>query len=127
MKKWLMAVLFGTMLVLGACGGAGDDNANEPADINDGGTEEEATDDGATDDGGAVDTAAAEDAFQKSCASCHGQDLSGGAGPDLTSVGSSLSADEILDIIENGQGSMPGGLLSGDDATAVADWLAEHK
>ena len=127
MKKWLMAALFGTMLVLGACGGAGDDNANEPADTNDGGTEEEATDDGATDDGGAVDTAAAEDAFQKSCASCHGQDLSGGAGPDLTSVGSSLSADEILDIIENGQGSMPGGLLSGDDATAVADWLADHK
>lgn len=121
MKKWLMAVLFGTMLVLGACGGAGDDNANEPADTNDEGTEEPA------EDGGTVDTAAAEDAYQQSCASCHGQDLSGGAGPDLTDVGSRLSAEDIKDIIENGQGSMPGGLLSGDDATAVADWLAEHK
>ena len=121
MKKWLMAVLFGTLLVLGACGGGANDNANEPAETNDEGTEEPA------DEGGIVDTAAAEDAFQQSCASCHGQDLSGGAGPDLTDVGSRLSAEDIKDIIENGQGSMPGGLLSGDDATAVAEWLADHK
>ena len=33
MKKWLMAVLFGTVLVLGACGGGGDTNdTEEPAD-----------------------------------------------------------------------------------------------
>lgn len=125
MKKWLMAVLFGTVLVLGACGGGGDTNdTEEPADT------EESADEGAeesADDGGAVDTAAAEDAYKQSCASCHGQDLSGGAGPDLTTIGSKLSASEIEDIIVNGQGSMPGGLLSGDDATAVAEWLAEHK
>lgn len=119
MKKWLMAVLFGTVLVLGACGGGGDDDTSEPAD--DAGDTEE------TDDGGSVDTAAAEDAYKSSCASCHGQDLSGGAGPDLTNVGSDHSAADIEDIIENGQGSMPGGLLSGDDATAVAEWLADHK
>lgn len=126
MKKWLMAVLFGTLLVLGACGGGANDNANEPADTNDEGTEEPA-DDGAADEGGTVDTAAAEDAFQQSCASCHGEDLSGGAGPELTNIGSELSAEDIEGIIENGQGSMPGGLLSGDDATAVAEWLADHK
>src|SRR5690625_7591747 len=77
MKKWLMAVLFGTLLVLGACGGGGDDNTQEPADNNDEGTEEPA------DDGGAVDTAAAEEIYQQSCASCHGEDLSGTAGPSL--------------------------------------------
>lgn len=113
MKKWLTAVLFGTVLVLGACGGGGSDDA-EPAD------------DGAANDG-AVDTAAAEDVYKSSCASCHGGDLTGGAGPDLTKVGANLSADQIEDVIANGQGSMPGGLISGDDATAVAEWLAEHK
>jgi|SRR5690625_2559463 len=117
MKKWLMAVLFGTLLVLGACGGGGADT-EEPADE---GTEESA------DDGGTVDTAAAEDVYKSSCASCHADDLSGGVGPDLTEIGSKLSADEIEDIIANGQGSMPAGTATGDDATAVAEWLAEHK
>lgn len=139
MKKWLMAVLFGTVLVLGACGGGDDTNdTEEPADTGesvetdegtDGGTDEgadEGTEDSA-EDGGTVDTAAAEEAYQQSCASCHGADLTGGAGPDLTAIGSKLSADEIADIIENGQGSMPGGLLSGEDATAVAEWLAEQQ
>src|SRR5699024_12021610 len=41
--------------------------------------------------------------FSQNCASCHGDDLSGGMGPDLTKVGSELSADEIKDIIENGK------------------------
>jgi|SRR5690625_165488 len=118
MKKWLMAVLFGTLLVLGACGGGGSDDTQEPADE---GTEESA------EDGGAVDTAAAEDAYKASCASCHGDDLSGGAGPALDAVGSDYSADEIEDIIANGKGSMPAGLISGDEATAVAEWLADHK
>lgn len=111
-----MALLLGTVLVLGACGGGGDDTS-EPAD--------DATEE--ADDGGTVDSAAAEDAYKSSCASCHGQDLEGGAGPDLENVGSKLSADEIEGVIENGQGSMPGGLLSGDDATAVAEWLATHE
>lgn len=115
MKKWLMVVMFATMLVLAACGGGDSGDTSEPAD-NDEGTEES----------GSVDTAAAEDAYKASCASCHGQNLEGGAGPSLENAGSDLSADEIEDIIVNGVGSMPGGLLSGDDATAVAEWLANH-
>lgn len=115
-----MAVLFGTLLVLGACGGA-NDNAKEPAQNNDGGTEEPAN------EGGTVDTAAAEESYKKSCASCHGEDLSGGVGPSLEKVGADHSAEDIKNIIENGQGSMPGGLLSGEDADQVAEWLAQHK
>ncbi len=65
--------------------------------------------------------------FANSCASCHGGDLTGGAGPDLTTVGASLSAEEIQDIIENGQGTMPPGLLQGQEANEVAAWLAEMK
>ncbi|MGM8212564.1 cytochrome c551 [Virgibacillus sp. W0430] len=119
MKKWLLTLLFGTALVLGACGGGDDGASDEPADTGD--ETEEAG------DGGTVDTAAAEDVYKSSCASCHGADLSGGAGPDLTNVGSDHSADDIANIIENGQGNMPGGLVSGDDVDLLANWLAEKK
>jgi cytochrome c551 len=115
MKKWFMAVLFGTLLVLGACGGSDDNNDNN-------------ADNGATeDDGGTVDMAAGEDVYKKSCASCHGDDLSGAVGPSLEKVGADHSVDDIKNIIENGQGSMPAGLVSGDDEQAVAEWLATHK
>ncbi|MFA1821355.1 cytochrome c551 [Virgibacillus oceani] len=122
MKKWLLTIVFGSALVLGACGGD-DDGADEPVDDNgDTDTEESADDNG---DGGSVDVAAAEEAFQQSCASCHGADLTGGAGPDLTDAGSNYSSDEIADIIENGKGSMPAGTATGDDVDLLANWLAE--
>jgi|SRR5690625_543705 len=120
MKKWLLTIVFGSALVLGACGG-GDDGADEPADDN-GDTD---TEESAGDEGGSVDTAAAEEAFQASCASCHGADLTGGAGPDLTDAGANYSADEIVDIIENGTGSMPAGTATGEDVDLLANWLAE--
>jgi|SRR5699024_1916351 len=107
MKKWLTAVLFGTLLVLGACGGGGsDDNGSE--------------------DTGSTDSAAGEEVYQQNCASCHGDDLSGQAGPSLETVGADHSADDIKDIIDEGPGNMPAGLVSGDDADAVAEWLASH-
>src|SRR5699024_191770 len=111
MKKWLFAVLLGTMLVLGACGGddnADDNAATEENAANHGHATEENADDhnnaanNEHGNGDSVETAAAEDVFERNCASCHGNDLSGGAGPDLTSIGSDYDADEIGDIIENG-------------------------
>jgi mono/diheme cytochrome c family protein len=73
-------------------------------------------------------TADAGDAlFQQSCASCHGGDLVSGGAPDLDKIGSKYSKDEIEAIIVNGQGGMPGGILKGEDADAVASWLAEKK
>ncbi|MEH7225096.1 cytochrome c [Bacillus sp. JJ1566] len=113
MKRKLFGFLLGTALVfaLAACGGGDDNNAaNEPAGDNGGAT--------------AVN---AEKIAQQNCASCHGQDLSGGAGPDLSKIGSKYSQDEIAGIIENGQGSMPGGIIKGEDKDAVAAWLAEKK
>ncbi|SFF53702.1 cytochrome c550 [Halobacillus alkaliphilus] len=69
-----------------------------------------------------------EEMFQSKCASCHGGNLEGGAGPNLTEVGSRYSAEEIKDIIVNGKGSqMPAGLYTGEQATALAEWLAEKK
>ncbi|HEX6593052.1 MAG TPA: cytochrome c [Bacillota bacterium] len=113
MKKWLMAVLFGSALVLGACGGGGDDGATNGDD--------------AADNGETTEASGAEDLYKQSCASCHGEDLSGGAGPDLNNAGANNSADEIKDIIVNGVGTMPAQDLSDEDAQTLADWLAEKK
>ncbi|RDY72016.1 MULTISPECIES: cytochrome c550 [Halobacillus] len=73
-------------------------------------------------------SASPEELYQNQCASCHGGDLGGGAGPNLQQVGSRYSAEEINDIIVNGKGSaMPAGLYTGEQATKLAEWLAEKK
>ncbi|RAK19951.1 cytochrome c551 [Anoxybacillus vitaminiphilus] len=109
MKKKLFGLLLGTSLVLAACGGG-----------------EEAADNNNNGDGGAT-AAAAEDIYKQSCASCHGQNLEGQVGPSLEKVGSKYSKDEIKQIIEKGRGSMPGGLIQGEDVDKVAEWLAAKK
>jgi len=108
LKKKLLALLMGTSLVLAACGGGGD----------------EATDGG----GGSEETTAsagnAEKLYNNKCSSCHGADLAGGVGPNLTKVGANLAKEDIENIIIKGQGAMPGGQLQGEDASEVAEWLA---
>ncbi|MDY0408907.1 cytochrome c551 [Virgibacillus soli] len=114
MKKKLLAVLFGTALVLGACGGGGDDGASKDKDTG-------------SDTGGET-ASAAEEIYQQNCSMCHGQDLSGGAGHDLRKIGSKHSAEEIEDIIHNGIGSMaPQKQVSDEDAKELAEWLAAKK
>src|SRR5699024_11119032 len=66
-----------------------------------------------------------EEIFANSCASCHGGDLTGGAGPDLTSVGSDHSKEHILSVIDEGQGAMHAGLIQGEEAEELTAWLAE--
>jgi mono/diheme cytochrome c family protein len=67
--------------------------------------------------------------FKQNCASCHGQNLEGIAGPNLTKVGSKYDAKQIADIIKNGKGGkMPPGMLKKQpEIEAVAKWLAEKK
>lgn len=116
MNKKLLALIMGAGLVLAACGG-GDDNADKDTD--------KSTDPGTTTETASVD---AEKIVSAKCISCHGQNLEGqGNFPALNNVGSRLSEDEILNVIENGRGAMPGGIISGDDAQAVAEWLAAKK
>ncbi|PLT32594.1 cytochrome c551 [Bacillus sp. V5-8f] len=110
MKKKLLALLMGTSLILAACGG-GEDNADNDSANN------ETT-------AGAGDVAKT---FENKCSSCHGQNLEGGVGPDLTKVGAEHSKEDIEKIITDGQGNMPGGLLQGEEADQVAAWLAEKK
>ncbi len=80
---------------------------------------------------GVTDPVAIEKIAKEKCISCHGNDLTGAMGPDLTKIGSTLSESEIKDILNKGKGQMPAkpanGLQSDDEVNAVAKWLSEQK
>lgn len=112
MKKSLMALLFGTALVLGACGG---EESSEPEAPEETPSEGESTID-------------AEQIVNQNCITCHGENLEGqGNFPALNDVGARLSEEEIRSVIENGQGAMPAKIIEGEEADAVAAWLSEKK
>lgn len=114
MKKAIMALLFGTALILGACGA--DENVEPPADVP------------VETPGADADAVDAEQVVNRACISCHGENLEGrGNFPPLDDVGARLSEEEILDIIINGQGAMPPRIIEGAEAEAVAEWLAEKE
>ncbi|WP_040227763.1 cytochrome c551 [Bhargavaea cecembensis] len=128
MKRKLMMLLFGSALVLGACGG-NDDNADDnTTDTGNDNATEETTDNNTDTGGGETAGVDPEKVVQQKCISCHGENLEGqGNFPELDNVGSRLSEEEIHDTIENGRGGMPGGLIEGDELDAVAHWLSEKK
>jgi len=129
-RFWGFAVAGALTIALSACGGGGDQAqqpAGQPA------TETPATETPATETPPATggnatyDAAAAEATYKNKCASCHGQNLEGMVGPNLTAVGSKYSREQIMEIIEKGKGGMPPGMATGADAEAVAAWLADKK
>ncbi|RXT13765.1 cytochrome c [Ammoniphilus sp. CFH 90114] len=122
--KRIVSIALSTTLIaaLAACGGGGGDQA-APAPAPAPAEQQQPAAGG----GGTVDATAAEAKYNQGCAACHGADLSGGAGPALKQVGAKLSEEQILGIINNGQGGMPPKMLQGADAELVAAWLAEHK
>lgn len=64
---------------------------------------------------------------QSSCIGCHGDTLAGGAGgPSLLET--EKGVDEIIDVINNGQGAMPGGMFEGTDEELeiLAEYIAAH-
>lgn len=115
MNKKLLALLMGATLALAACGS---DEAEEKPANNSGGSSSETV---------TADAGNEAKLYENKCSSCHGQNLEGGIGPALDKVGSSMSQEEIEEIIISGKGAMPGNVLKGEDATAVATWLAEKK
>jgi cytochrome c551 len=108
-KKLLLAFVTGSMLLtMAACGSNNNNSSNK-------------------DSGEPVSAANGEKLFKQSCASCHGAELEGIVGPELKKVGAKYSEKDIEDIIHDGRGSMPGGVLEGNDAKSVAKWLATKK
>jgi mono/diheme cytochrome c family protein len=64
-------------------------------------------------------------AFVTSCGGCHtlsDAETSGAVGPSLD--GAKLTAAQVEEILANGKGAMPAGLLSGADAAAMAAYVA---
>ncbi|PUB17861.1 cytochrome c551 [Paenisporosarcina sp. OV554] len=112
MKLKLLAAIFGSVLMIAACGGG----------------DEEATVTNKKNGGEVVETQDAEKIVQGNCTSCHGGNLEGqGNFPNLTDVGSRLSQEEILKVIQEGRGAMPANIIEGAEAEVVAEWLSNKK
>ncbi len=138
MKKTLLLIT-GLILamILVACGGNdnnnnntenndGTDNNTEETNNNDTDNNNDATNNDANNNNDT--TASAEEVYKNNCASCHGDDLEGeGDAPGLEAVGSDMSEDEIREQIEDGGDGMPGGLIEGEEADQVAQWLSDKK
>jgi cytochrome c550 len=93
-------------------------NSKEMAEEHGEGTEETA--EGGTAEGGEFDP---EGHYEQACISCHGGNYEGGAGPALTGVGDRYSKEEIKEILQNGKGAMPPGLVPAENQDAMAEWL----
>lgn len=67
--------------------------------------------------------------FSTMCAGCHGADLKGQAGPMLLGVGNKYQDPKQIEeiILKGTTRGMPGGLVQGDDAKKLAEWLAKQK
>ncbi|WP_100406771.1 cytochrome c550 [Bacillus solitudinis] len=71
--------------------------------------------------------AAGEELAGQSCIACHGADLTGSGGPDLTALEGKYSQEEIAGIIQNGQGAMPPQTnLNSVEADAIAQFLLSN-
>ena len=68
------------------------------------------------------DAARGASVYAATCAGCHGADASGGVGPALRGRG--LTADEVEAVVATGRGTMPAGLVSGQDLADVAAYVA---
>ena len=143
MKKFWLALVLGSVLVLAACGsndettdksdtivsnnqGATDNTEDDNDATENNGDPGEGTTDAETADSGSI--AAGEKVVHQACISCHGANLEGrGNIPPLNNVGSRLSQEEILNVIENGKGAMPPKIVTGEDAENAAAYLATLK
>jgi len=72
-----------------------------------------------------------ESIFLVQCAPCHGETGDGLSGKAHDFMTGRLSKDQVLAVIKNGSnqlgyqmGAMPAGMASGDDAEAIATWIA---
>lgn len=131
-KMWKVLFIALVMIALAACGGNGTDEGT-PDETAPGTTEEtpdagsetpEQPEEGTNETGETSLATQGEEAYQKSCISCHGANLEGGAGPALNNL--TLSKEEIVDVIKNGRGSMPGNLAPGQEE-AIADYLLSQQ
>ena len=63
--------------------------------------------------------------YKFGCVSCHGENLEGLAGPPVTNMKAKYSEEEMLKLLNDGVGMMPGGLLTEEESKIVTKWLLE--
>ncbi|MEY9868345.1 cytochrome c550 [Peribacillus sp. B2I2] len=68
-------------------------------------------------------SASPEDIYKQNCISCHGNAYQGGVGPALKGVSDRLSVDEVKNVITNGRGAMPPGLVEEQNIDAMAEYI----
>ncbi|WP_019415419.1 cytochrome c551 [Paenisporosarcina sp. TG20] len=109
MNTKLLAAFLASAILLAACGGN-----EEAAPLGE--------------DVEVVESKDAEEIVQGNCISCHGGNLEGrGTYPALDDIGSRLTEEEILYVIQNGQGVMPKNIIEGAEAEVVAEWLSNKR
>lgn len=65
--------------------------------------------------------------FEQKCSACHGSDLKGAtAGPAVLNMKEKYTEDELIKLMTDGKGMMPGKLLSETENKLVAQWLLEQ-
>jgi cytochrome c551 len=80
-----------------------------------------------TTEGETVSAQKAEEIASTACMTCHGENFKGGAGPALDKIGSKYAQNDIENIIKNGKGAMPAGIITPEEAKIVAEWLVQKK
>lgn len=104
-------------------GGSEEEESSEESSGGEGGGEE------SSEEGGGEQASTgdfdAEGFARDNCASCHGQDFSGGMGPAL--AGTSLDEATFTETVRNGKGSMPAfsqDQIADEDLTALYEFMA---
>jgi mono/diheme cytochrome c family protein len=118
-----VAAVAGSLALAAGCGGDDDDSGGSGQTGDGGAPTTETTDTSGAGGGG---TAAA-DTFSTTCGGCHtlaAADTNGTVGPNLDNL--APDRDRVLSAIESGPGAMPENLLSGQQATDVAEYVAEN-
>lgn len=118
-----IVTLVATVLMLAFAAGCGGDEAATTED-----PAAEATQTAtATQDGAGGDRTAGRETFVNTCGGCHvlaDAGTNGQVGPNLDEL--APDRDTVLTAIEVGPGQMPENLLQGEDARAVADYVAAN-
>ena len=83
-------------------------------------------DTGTAGDDGGTEEADGPAVYALNCSGCHGADGTGVSGPDLTAAVPQLNDSSLMDILQNGTGSMVAPNLSGAEEDALFMYLRDR-